>query len=559
MAGLLDFYNDPRQQAMLGLAGGLLSAGAPSNRPTSFGSALGQGLLTSAQMFNNATQVQEAKQLKELQAETMRQQLAQRAFQQQIAQQLMGGSLPGGAPAAPVGLSDSSAAGLGAPWAASSNIPQASPAPATGAPSQGGFPLNPAQLAALKMAGLPDLTPMFNASRPNVEVKDGVMYDKNTGQVISTIPTMNQQGFATQLVPDGRGGYTVRVVQGAEDAYRLQQGITQGEQARYNFQRDVPLPDANGVLRPTTISAFNLAQALPAPAVPGVPSPMGGPSPAPAAPSPAPSPAPAAAPTGGKMAPAVEMLMGEVQAQLTASQNAPDQGTRDQALKNANEAAAQLKRLGVSVNVPELSGRKPGQGLTPPEQAAQDARAKAQSTSGELDARRINDLEQKIPSLMAVGRRLDRMEALTKDDRTFAAAGAELKTTLGSVAQAFGLKVNDAKTANSEEYLAHVAELLKDRLASKDYGSGSGVSNVDLLAAKAPLPELARTPLGRMQIITALRADLQRNITDANAARDFYDQNNSLRGFRFPSERQSGVLADGAPAPSGWSIRPVGR
>jgi hypothetical protein len=157
-------------------------------------------------------------------------------------------------------------------------------------------------------------------------------------------------------------------------------------------------------------------------------------------------------------------------------------------------------------------------------------------TAAEGDAKRVLELEGKIPSMLSVLRRLDRMEKLSADETTFAAAGSELKTMLGSIAQAFGLKVNSAKTGNSEEYLAHVAELLKDRLASKDYGSGTGVSNLDLIAARGPLPEIARTAQGRQQIIQALRADTERNLSDAQSARDYFDASGGLRGFRFPSE-----------------------
>jgi hypothetical protein len=125
---------------------------------------------------------------------------------------------------------------------------------------------------------------------------------------------------------------------------------------------------------------------------------------------------------------------------------------------------------------------------------------------------------------------------MTKDDATFAAAGAELKKQFGSIAQAFNLKVQVDKTASSEAYLAHIAELLKERMASKDYGSGSGVSNLDLLAGGKPLPELARTPLGRQLIIEGMKRDIQRNLGDIEAVRDYWDENKSLGRFRFPSE-----------------------
>lgn len=181
-------------------------------------------------------------------------------------------------------------------------------------------------------------------------------------------------------------------------------------------------------------------------------------------------------------------------------------------------------------------GAAPGAVPAPTGMGPTPAESRATVTAAEGDAKRVLDLEAKIPSLLSVQRRLGRMEGLTQDDATYAAAGSELKNALGSIGQAFGLKVNEKKTANTEEYLAHVAELLKDRLASKDFGSGSGVSNLDIIAARAPLPELAKTSAGRMQIISALKADTERNLKDAQAARDYFDTNRGLRGFRFPSE-----------------------
>lgn len=60
----------PQNQALLGLSAGLLSASGPSRTPVGLGSALGQGLLTGANMYNQATQMQMQKQLRDLQMES---------------------------------------------------------------------------------------------------------------------------------------------------------------------------------------------------------------------------------------------------------------------------------------------------------------------------------------------------------------------------------------------------------------------------------------------------------------------------------------------------------
>lgn len=154
----------------------------------------------------------------------------------------------------------------------------------------------------------------------------------------------------------------------------------------------------------------------------------------------------------------------------------------------------------------------------------------------QLDAKRAGEFEVKIPQLSSTLRRLDRMEELARDDKVFNAAGAEIKMQLGSIAQAFGLPLNKEKTANTELYIANVAELLKERLSSKDYGSGTGISNVDLIAAGRPLPEVMRTKEGKLKIIQALKADATRALNDSQALRDYFNQNKGLSGFKFPSE-----------------------
>lgn len=58
MPGLLDFFNDPNSQQMLGLASGLLSAGGPQPFPTSVGQGLSQGLLTGSKFRSAAQQAQ---------------------------------------------------------------------------------------------------------------------------------------------------------------------------------------------------------------------------------------------------------------------------------------------------------------------------------------------------------------------------------------------------------------------------------------------------------------------------------------------------------------------
>lgn len=278
-----------------------------------------------------------------------------------------------------------------------------------------------------------------------------------------------------------------------------------------------------------------------------------------AAPAPAPFPAPGPRPsTQPKKVSLLDTTDNLTQALgQTVADYAEQPEKRDQLMAAYEKLKGELGKRGVKVNVPLPDVQaKPGieSGLSENQKAEVKATGAALEAKYKNDAERVAGLEQKLPSLHSTMKRLDRLETLTKDDKTYAAAGAELKTQLGSIAQSFGLEVNKTKTANSEEYIAHIAELMKDRLASKDYGSGSGVSNLDLLSAAKPLPELAKTQQGRMQIISAIRADTNAAITDSTAARDHFAKNNSLRDFRYPSETRTP-----APTSSGRTYNPKTR
>ena len=187
----------------------------------------------------------------------------------------------------------------------------------------------------------------------------------------------------------------------------------------------------------------------------------------------------------------------------------------------------------------------------------QSAASKAGGVAtAEHDAKWISELPQKQIASNNTLRFLNRLEVLNADDKTYAAAGAEFKAALGRIAESLGIDdpaIKD-KTANTDQYIATMGELIKARLASKDYGSGTGVSNLDTITATLPLPELAKSRQGRQQIIEALRADTQSSLNDYKSAREhFYGVgNNSLRGWNPPSEANNattGLPEKGTPNP----------
>jgi len=339
-----------------------------------------------------------------------------------------------------------------------------------------------------------------------------------------------QGGQVTMVSPDGRGG--VQVTAPGLEAFRAMQDVENRSKASME-PVEIKLPSGE-VRRMTREQQADWVRGIGAPAeqrtqggLPIVPPPPG----------------------GSAEARAFE--------QVQASPPGVPQRASAPVDQSYQDLIQSFVRGGVSPtsSVPGYTGPATMPGVTTGPTAADIAEQERRKVGAveitKADEKRVTELETKIPNLIRTQSRLAAMRALNADDKTYAAAGADIKRQLGSIAQAFGLEVNKDKTANTELYIAHVAELMKDRLASKDYGSGTGVSNLDLLAAKEPLPQLARTRDGRVLIMDALEKDTAQSIEDAKAAREYFDSNNySLRGFKFPSEsRKREPLPQGKSSP----------
>lgn len=261
MAGLLGNFMTPENLGLLGAASGLLQASGPSRMPVSLGQAMGQGLQGGLLGFQQGTQMQQ---------QDLQHKLAMRKLQKDIeAQEALQGfytpQTPQTTPQAPTGLSESSAAGLGAPWAAA---PQTPPQP----PQQKQIP-NFGQLLA---AGVPAPTVKammkdWELKNPNLKWEGGIPMDPRTGTPVSgamTVPQTNQQGFSTtpRFNPQ-TGQFEVGVTPGSEDAFRTQQGVAEETKARFDL---IPVPDGQGgtVLMPRSAAAQRLGGGQQAPQAP---------------------------------------------------------------------------------------------------------------------------------------------------------------------------------------------------------------------------------------------------------------------------------------------------
>jgi hypothetical protein len=347
---------------------------------------------------------------------------------------------------------------------------------------------------------------------PDMQVSGNYAYDKRNVQP-GFLPALNfsREGKGALSLPDPKTGLPViSPPQGALETFGAFEDVSKKADARYQLQTRPPLGPNQPPTYMSTLDALGMGGQPPQ-------------APQPQAPRP----------------------------QMT-PQSFPRVTPQVQAQRDAEAAQIRAReQTGGGIPIQAVIPESRAAGMSPVQAAEVKGRESAESKTGQLQAESVNGYRERVPQLTSTLRRLDRLEQLTADDKTFAAAGAELKTQLGSIAQAVGLKINADKTANTEEYIAHVAELLKERLASKDYGSGTGVSNLDLLTAGRPLPEVMKTPQGRQQIIKALRMDTQRSIGDMNSAVEHFDKNLSLKGFQFPSSTQQ------QPAYGGQTAAPI--
>lgn len=161
-----------------------------------------------------------------------------------------------------------------------------------------------------------------------------------------------------------------------------------------------------------------------------------------------------------------------------------------------------------------------------------------------LDAKNVDEWRKKRADASLILPVLTRMEKATQDGRTYSGTFAEFKTGFGKLLNSIGVPgVNIDKIASSEQYAADQAEVIRTKI--KALGSGTGVSNVDLLFTQRSIPELVKTAEGRMQIIKAMKADLQNIVDDAKDADRFFRENKgSLGGWEPPSAKKNKILED---------------
>lgn len=233
-----------------------------------------------------------------------------------------------------------------------------------------------------------------------------------------------------------------------------------------------------------------------------------------------PAPQPTQRPSGAKAAPAIDMLSQELQTQLTNAMNAPDQGSRDMALRLANEAAGQLRSMGANVNVPELSGRGLGRSGPKDEEAYKEDRAKG-------FVKQAQDLRAGWQKATNTVQSLDRLEGLLKDPNVTKGALAESISGLKNVAATFGI---DIKGLPAEQAITALTNemALQARNPAGGAGMPGAMSDADRSFLANMQPGLSKSPEGRAQIIQTMRKLAEREREIAKLANEYERKNGRL-------------------------------
>ena len=241
MAGLFDFIKTPEGQGLLGALAGY-AATANSRTPVN---SLGRGALAGMAAYGNANQRQEELAYKNLQMDSLREQIEASKRKNTLINGILSGQQPDQsdqpAPFNPVeqSLSMGAAAGSVGPTMENASrlntMPTSAPAPAR--PQSTGFlsSLTPDKLAALKLGAGIDLTDTYKLTMPNWVNVNGNMVNTNDpafkGGFVPQIQA-SQDGQVTMIEPDGRGGVSARAAPGAIETYTAFQEARQRAEAQ---------------------------------------------------------------------------------------------------------------------------------------------------------------------------------------------------------------------------------------------------------------------------------------------------------------------------------------
>jgi len=403
--------------------------------------------------------------------------------------------------------------------------------PAVGAPNP--QPLGPAAGGGPRFPGVPNEAAaadvVFNkgqglggliakGAEPKISWQSGVPIDERTGRVaegFSPVPQVERNGMGYQLVPDGRGGFSVVAPPGAAETFGKYKDIENRSQAGMETQ-EITLPDGRTV-RMTKAQIADLARR-------GGGMPPGAGQNAPGSKS---VPSVASAP--------MQPMPPELDAQFRAAMldaGSTDPNTRLKGISAANNIAARARSMGYSLpgdtapppQVPRDQQTPRGPAM-PGVEVQSPAAAAGAKTLAEGQAGRIVEREKSIANTGVAA--ANSLAQLSRAEQLFAGLDGgqltPLAASVASMAASLGVKIDPKWSA------AEAASALAEKMANQMKPSDSGaVSDADLASFQRQVPTLSKTPEGRRRIFATMRAFAEREARVAQMARDYRGLKGSL-------------------------------
>jgi len=486
LQGLLSFAPTPeeKQKAMTyGLIGaglGILSSNAQNPRGAGFSGTLG-GAMPGLQMYQQTLSNAPKERMQQAQGMMTLNKLQKDIKTQELLTGFYGGNSGGatspeaalsqGASMGDVGPTNSNAARIGA-------TPQSSGTPNFGALIAGGVP------AETVKAMMED----WKLRNPEMSFHSGFGIDPRSGQIRTSLPQTNQQGFSTMTVPDANapGGFRVQVTPGAAEAFGTQARV--GEQARADFDLvSVPVPGGGTQLMPRSRAAAMLngqSQQSPMPQpIPGAATPPGFPT-----------------------------IPPQVQAQRDA------------------EAGRIIDRertgAGIPTNQVVQGSTAGGLGFSRPESQAAGDRAMAEGRAKDAIDREVK-LRNSWGEANNRYQQLDLMENLFQDPNVASGALAESISSLKGVADSLGIRTQGKP---AEDVIQAVAGemALKMRLQGGENLMPGQMSNFEQQLLRSMSPSLSQSREGRMLLVQVFKAKTERDMRISEMAADYVDKNGRL-------------------------------
>lgn len=473
---------DPKTAGILSMGMGLLATNGGPNAAGSFGNAIGKSGMQGLHSFQVADearrqnarsdgllQLERIKALQGMQALAMQ---AKKLGREEEFFQMLRKSMEGQANA---GQAPQQAAQYDAGTGQFRSAPTPPQAPGA-APGQ--FPVSLQQAMLGKVGAGVDVLPFLKENREQNAIKIENGYIVQNGKIIGTVPQTNQQGFSTQAMPDGQGGYRIQGVPGGAALYGQQQDIMRGSEARHDL---VTVPPTSAGSPPTFQSRASL---LPGAGVAGAPQDAAGTSPS---------------------VPPV-----------TATANPGESDPALQARFLAARQAAGIRPMLAAGAAPQAAG------MSPRDTADQAARAEQQKlaakTFNEQYTGAVNATMQnpgKIASLNRITTLLDGFEG-----GKLSGFGFEL-ARLGN---SLGLKI-DERLSDKEAAEAAGKELALQLRGTADGGGMPGaLSDSDREFLRAMTPQMAQTDKGRKEIAGAKRKLLEREMEVGQMAMKYHQR-----------------------------------